>query len=72
MTQYTARRSERLPASGGLARLRREGNAADHALMVDQVFFIPLTALFLAYILVLNPRWFTKFQNTLDMSPTDL
>jgi len=33
---YAARRSERLPASGGLASLWLEGNAADDALMVDQ------------------------------------
>jgi hypothetical protein len=30
------------------------------------VFFIPLTAVFLAYILVYNPPWFRAFLNTLD------
>ena len=30
------------------------------------VFFVPLTALFLAYILVYNPPWFREFLNTLD------
>jgi hypothetical protein len=30
------------------------------------VFFIPLTAIFLAYILIYNPPWFRDFLNTLD------
>ena len=30
------------------------------------VFFLPLTALFLAYILLANPRWFRDFLNGLD------
>ena len=30
------------------------------------VFFVPLTAVFLAYILVYNPPWFREFLNTLD------
>jgi len=30
------------------------------------VFFVPLTAVFMAYILVYNPPWFREFLNTLD------
>ncbi len=30
------------------------------------VFFVPLTAVFLAYILIYNPPWFRDFLNTLD------
>jgi len=30
------------------------------------VFVVPLTALFLAYILVYNPPWFREFLNNLD------
>jgi hypothetical protein len=30
------------------------------------VFFLPLTAIFLIYILMVNPPWFRDFLNTLD------
>ncbi len=30
------------------------------------VFFLPLTAIFLAYVLVFNPPWFRTFMNNLD------
>ena len=30
------------------------------------VFFLPLTALFLIYILIANPHWFRDFLNNLD------
>jgi len=30
------------------------------------VFLVPLTALFLAYILLVNPPWFREFLNGLD------
>jgi hypothetical protein len=30
------------------------------------VFFVPLTAVFMAYILIYNPPWFREFLNTLD------
>jgi hypothetical protein len=30
------------------------------------VFFVPLTAVFMAYILVYNPPWFREFLNTLN------
>jgi hypothetical protein len=30
------------------------------------VFFVPLTAVFMAYILIYNPPWFRKFINSLD------
>jgi hypothetical protein len=37
-------------------------------LLVDLVvFFLPLTALFLIYILFFNPPWFRDFLNTLDV-----
>lgn len=39
------------------------------------IFFVPLTAVFMAYILVYNPPWFREFLNTLDAgqgkSPAD-
>ena len=36
-------------------------------LLVDLiVFFLPLTAVFLAYIVIFNPPWFRKFLNNLD------
>ena len=38
-------------------------------LMVDLlVFFLPLTAFFLIYILMYNPAWFRDFLNSLDNS----
>lgn len=30
------------------------------------VFFLPLTAIFLIYILIYNPPWFRQFLETLD------
>lgn len=34
------------------------------AIVVDLlVFFVPLTALFLAYVLIFNPPWFRDFLN---------
>ena len=39
-------------------------------LLVDLiVFFLPLTALFLIYIIVYNPPWFRDFLNNLDQVP---
>lgn len=36
-------------------------------LLVDLiVFFLPLTAIFLIYIVIYNPPWFRKFLNDLD------
>ena len=36
-------------------------------LLVDLiVFFLPLTAFFLIYIVIFNPPWFRKFLNDLD------
>jgi hypothetical protein len=36
-------------------------------LIVDgAVFYLPLTALFLAYILIWNPAWFRDFLNSLE------
>jgi hypothetical protein len=33
------------------------------------VFFLPLTALFLIYIIIYNPLWFREFLKTLDKEP---
>lgn len=30
------------------------------------IFFLPLTAIFLAYIVIFNPPWFRDFLNNLD------
>ncbi|MBN2124862.1 MAG: hypothetical protein JW821_11250 [Deltaproteobacteria bacterium] len=39
-------------------------------LLVDLVvFFLPLTALFLVYIILWNPAWFRGFLNGLDKDP---
>jgi hypothetical protein len=35
------------------------------------VFFLPLIALFLAYVLVYNPPWFREFLNNLDRAEAD-
>jgi hypothetical protein len=36
-------------------------------LAIDTVFFfLPLTAIFLAYVLIANPPWFRQFINRLD------
>jgi hypothetical protein len=35
------------------------------------VFFLPLTALFLAYVLIYNPPWFRDFLNTLGSAEAD-
>lgn len=38
-------------------------------LIIDlAVFFLPLTAFFLIYILIANPPWFRDFLNNLDNS----
>jgi len=38
-------------------------------LLVDfLVFFLPLTALFLVYILIFNPPWFREFLDNLNKS----
>jgi hypothetical protein len=34
------------------------------------IFFLPLTALFLIYILLYNPPWFRDFLNNLDKKVT--
>ena len=34
------------------------------------VFFLPLTAFFLIYILLFNPPWFREFLNNLDITET--
>ena len=33
------------------------------------IFFLPLTALFLAYIIMFNPPWFREFLDRLDKGP---
>jgi hypothetical protein len=39
-------------------------------LAVDLViFFLPLTAIFLIYIVIYNPPWFREFLNELDGEP---
>ncbi len=35
------------------------------------IFFLPLTALFLIYILLYNPPWFREFLNNLDKEATE-
>jgi hypothetical protein len=36
-------------------------------LLFDSIFFfIPLTAVFLAYIILFNPQWFREFLDSLD------
>jgi len=38
-------------------------------LLIDLiVFFLPLTALFLVYIILTNPAWFRKFLQDLDQT----
>lgn len=38
-------------------------------LVVDAVFFfLPMTAIFLAYVLIVNPPWFRQFINRLEPS----
>jgi len=36
------------------------------------VFFLPLTAIFLVYIVIYNPPWFRDFLNDLDMRSGDM
>ena len=39
-------------------------------LVVDlAIFFLPLTALFLIYIILYNPPWFREFLGSLDEKP---
>ncbi len=33
------------------------------------IFFLPLTALFLIYIIMVNPPWFREFLDRLDKGP---
>ncbi len=38
-------------------------------LLIDLImFYLPLTALFLGYILIYNPPWFREFLNNMDCS----
>jgi hypothetical protein len=38
-------------------------------LVLDAVFFfLPITAIFLAYVLIVNPPWFRQFINRLEPS----
>ena len=40
--------------------------------LLDLVFFfLPLTAIFLAYIILFNPPWFREFLDRLDARPQD-
>ena len=32
------------------------------------VFFIPLTAIFMAYVIIVNPPWFRRFLEQLDQN----
>lgn len=42
-------------------------------LVVDSVtFFLPLTALFLIYIILYNPPWFREFLKDLDKKPDQI
>ncbi len=42
-------------------------------LLVDIfVFFLPLTALFLIYIIIFNPSWFRKYLDSLVSQPGDI
>ena len=42
-------------------------------LVVDSVtFFLPLTALFLIYIILYNPPWFREFLEGLDKNPDQI
>ena len=34
------------------------------------VFFLPLSGLFIAYVIVMNPPWVRDFLNRLDSGPT--
>ncbi len=42
--------------------------AAGILLLDGFLFFLPLSAIFLAYILLVNPPWFRNFLSTLDTS----
>jgi hypothetical protein len=42
-------------------------------LVVDlAIFFLPLTALFLIYIILYNPPWFKEFLKGLDKKPEEM
>ena len=42
-------------------------------LVVDlAIFFLPLTAIFLVYIVIYNPAWFREFLDNLDEKPRDV
>ena len=42
---------------------------ASGIILIDLIiFFLPLTAVFLAYIIIYNPPWFRKFLQNLDAS----
>ncbi len=42
-------------------------------LLVDLIiFFVPLTAFFLIYIVIYNPPWFKKFLHDLDNNQTTM
>lgn len=36
------------------------------------IFFIPLTAFFMAYVLIYNPNWFKNFINRMDQKEPGL
>ncbi len=47
--------------------VQRVALAVGIVLLDSMVFFIPLTAFFLGYIVVFNPPWFRDFLNNLDL-----
>lgn len=49
-----------------MSKIQRVALAVGIVLLDSLVFFIPLTALFLGYVIVVNPPWFKEFLMKLD------
>jgi uncharacterized membrane protein len=47
--------------------IQRVALALGIVLLDSMVFFVPLTAFFMGYIVVFNPPWFRDFLNNLDV-----
>lgn len=49
-----------------MSKIQRVALAAGVVLLDSLVFFLPLTAFFLAYLIIVNPPWFKDFLIKLD------
>ena len=70
MAARTARMRATLPTELAVSQLNRLLLAVIIVLVDAAIFFVPLAALFIAYVLVANPPWVRDFLNGLASPPS--